>query len=711
MYHILLLVQNISTLLIIISIFYTMRQTPSQVQKDMILLQMAILITNMSCTLEMKATDIGGAIVATKMGYLGRPITTFAMFFLIVDFARIKIKPQLRTICASVQVIYILIVFTFEKHGLYYKSVSFVDEGIFPHLVKVRGPLYPVFTGINILFCVGMIVACFVMARKAKSEEERNILSLFGCMVFFPIIGSVFYFANILNGYNVISLGYVLATFIFVILFKKYDVFGTVNVAWENVFKFIGAGLLVYDRFGRLIYQNEKAKEIDIADRANELYKSREYIYRGDNVYRVEKLLIGGDDSDGAFAYYIDNETDNYNYEEKLREEKKRADEASVAKTQFLANMSHDIRTPMNAILGLTSIATININNMDKVKECLEKIKTSGNHLIDLINEVLDINKIESGKFELVEDDFDIVKLVNQIEVMTKTLVEEREHTLSIDTEGVKTTWLRGDKSRLSQTLMNLVSNSIKYTNNGGLITIKINETNTGEDSSVYKIVVRDNGIGMSEEYMKTLFDPFTRAKDEKVYKTQGTGLGMTITKQFVELMNGTIDVKSSLGIGTTFTITVPIKHADESTRKDEDEAIDLTEVDLSDKRVLVVEDNETNAEVMKEFLKMTGVATEFARDGVEAIELINSVEDGYFDLIFMDGEMPRMNGYETAAKLRLMDRKYANTVPIIAVTGNAFSEDVKRAFESGMNAHIIKPVEYNKLYEVMKTYLFDNKQ
>ena len=253
---------------------------------------------------------------------------------------------------------------------------------------------------------------------------------------------------------------------------------------------------------------------------------------------------------------------------------------------------------------------------------------------------------------------------------------------------------------------MNLVSNAVKYTNNGGLITIKMSETKSGETENVYKIVVRDNGIGMSEEYLPTLFDPFTRAKDEVVYKAQGTGLGMSITKQFVELMGGTISVRSTLGIGTTFTIIVPMAVADEATRAISDKKLaDFSKVDLKGKKVLVVEDNEVNAEIMGELLKITGMEVEYARDGLIAVEKLEEAEDGYFDLIFMDVEMPRMNGYEATKNIRSMSREYAKNVPIIAVTGNAFSEDIKRALEAGMNAHITKPVEYNKLYEVLAEY------
>ena len=706
MYNIFMFIQNISILFTIGSIFYIMRQSPSKLQRDMLLLQCALLINIMSYTLEMTATNKEAAIVALKMGYVAKPIIFFVIFFVIVDFVRINVKSSIKTISAAIQVVFVIIIFTFEKHSLFYKSVEFVNEGLFPHLVKVRGPLYFIYITFVIGYSIGMVVVCIIKAKSISSRDDRKLLFAFAIIIALPIVGYGIYITNLSQGYNMNVLGMSIDSFIFTLIFSKYNVFGTVNVAWENVFKHIGAGLLVYDRFGGLIYQNDMAREMNIADKAAELYKSREYIYYKDGVFRVERLSINSEGNNLGFAYYIDNETDNYKYELLLKEEKTRAYEENVAKTRFLSSMSHDIRTPMNAILGLTDIAKMHIDDKERVEDSLNKINTSGKHLLDLINEVLDISKIESGKFELMKDDFDIVELFDDIGVMSKPLIDSKKHTLSIDTSGVEHSWVTGDKSRFSQVIMNLVSNAVKYTNNGGLITIKMSETKSGETENVYKIVVRDNGIGMSEEYLPTLFDPFTRAKDEVVYKAQGTGLGMSITKQFVELMGGTISVRSTLGIGTTFTIIVPMAVADEATRAISDKKLaDFSKVDLKGKKVLVVEDNEVNAEIMGELLKITGMEVEYARDGLIAVETLEEVEDGYFDLIFMDVEMPRMNGYEATKNIRSMSREYAKNVPIIAVTGNAFSEDIKRALEAGMNAHITKPVEYNKLYEVLAEY------
>lgn len=706
MYNFLLTLQNVSSVIIVLSMFYIMRQKPSHVQKDLVLFSSSLLIANMAYTLEMQAKTAEAAIVAVKLGYIGRPIIVFTMLFIIIDIVQIPIKPILRTLIALVQIAFIFVVYTFDKHNLFYTNVKFVNEGMFPHLVKEHGPLYYVFITLSVCYSIGMVIICMRHAKRIKSQKDREMLLIFIFLILVPNIGFFLHILNLTRGYNGTNLGYSVGALGFLYIFIRYDVFETVNVAWENVFNFIGAGLLVYDHFGNLLYENEMAKEIGVSDRVDELYKSREYIFHEDKVYRVAKLPILRDGVNMGYAYYIDNETDNYHYESLLKEEKKRADDANIQKTQFLSSMSHDIRTPMNAILGLSDIAKLHIDDKGRVIDSLNKINTSGRNLLELINEVLDMNKIESGTLELIYEDFDIVDMANEIQVMSKALVDAKSHTLTIDTKGVLHPWINGDRSRLSQIIMNLVSNSVKYTNNGGLIIVKIEETNCVDNNVSFKIIVRDNGIGISEEYLPTLFDPYTRAKDDVVSKAQGTGLGMSITKQFVEMMGGNISVKSTYGVGTTMEINVAFSLGEENGKKIGGIVLsDFSNVDYSDRRVLVAEDNPVNAEIISEFLTMAKINVEYAKDGQEAVSKIESVPDGYYDIIFMDGKMPRLDGYEATKCIRSMDRDYAKNVPIIAVTANAFSEDINYALSVGMNAHLAKPIAYDKLYEILSEY------
>lgn len=517
------------------------------------------------------------------------------------------------------------------------------------------------------------------------------------------------------------------------------------------------------------------------------------------------------------------------------------ASRANSAKTDFLSKMSHDIRTPMNAIIGMTAIATAHIDDKERVQDSLGKIEVSSKHLLSLINEVLDMSKIESGKIKLSEDKFNLAQLIDNLLDICKLEIKQKNHNLKVNIKRIWHEDVIGDSMRIQQVFVNVMSNAVKYTEDGGeiVITISENETNQ-EEYGCYEFIFEDNGIGMSPEFMEHIFEPFTRAENDSVNKIQGTGLGMAITKNIVQMMNGTIDVESKIGKGTKFTLTIFLKvqkvkmeSADElkglralvagedidargctcaileemgmlcdsagsneealtniiaahETGKDyfvvvldgenEKEVIRITkdvrqkvdlevprilissydwsemeldaraagadefvckplfqsrltraiknlikgeeketvqnplemiqEMDYSDKKVLLVEDNELNREIAVAFLEMTGIQVEEAFDGKEAVNKFIESPPRYYDLIFMDIQMPIMNGYEATSAIRSLDRWDAKRIPIIAMTANAFVEDVQAAESVGMNEHMAKPIDIARLSDILKRWL-----
>ena len=524
-----------------------------------------------------------------------------------------------------------------------------------------------------------------------------------------------------------------------------------------------------------------------------------------------------------------------------LKEAYQAAENANRAKTEFLSNMSHDIRTPMNAVIGLTAIAGANINNQDKVVECLGKITKSSRHLLGLINEVLDMARIESGKMSLVEEDFSLPELVDNLLTLTKPAIDEHKHNLEVQIEHIEHEAVCGDSLRIQQVFVNLMGNAIKYTPDGGDITFSIKEKPNGfSELGCYEFSFTDNGIGMTPEFQKIMFEPFSRADDHRTTKVQGTGLGMAITKNIVNLMNGSIAVNSAPNQGTKITVTIylklqenekgqekelmdlPVLVVDDdktccestvATLKDigiagewvqsgkeavercrarhetccdyfavildwkmpgmdgietarrireqvgqevpiiiltsfefseieeqarqagvnafiakplfrsrltatlrkfrsgkKDESVkncleDFAKSDYSDKRILLVEDNELNREIASEILGMTGVTVEMAENGKIAVDKVMESPENRYDLIFMDIQMPIMNGYEATAAIRALPGRRGK-VPIIAMTANAFAEDVQLAKNTGMNEHIAKPLELAKLFDVLKQWL-----
>ena len=524
-----------------------------------------------------------------------------------------------------------------------------------------------------------------------------------------------------------------------------------------------------------------------------------------------------------------------------LKDAYRAAENASRAKTEFLSNMSHDIRTPMNAIVGLTAIAGANIESQDRVVECLGKITKSSRHLLGLINEVLDMARIESGRMSLAEEDFSLPELVDNLLTLAKPAIDEHHHQLEVHVEHIEHEAVCGDSLRIQQVFVNLMSNAVKYTPDGGNITLTIKEKPNGfSELGCYEFSIEDNGIGMTPEFQKIMFEPFSRADDHRTTKVQGTGLGMAIARNIVNLMNGDIQVESAPNKGTKITVTVYLK-LQENEKEQEKELLDLpvlvvdddktccestvatlqeigiagewvltgkeavercatrhktgrdyfavildwkmpemdgiatarrirecvgedvtiiilTSFDFSEieeearavgvnafmakplfrsrltatlrqftsgkkeknarnyledfakenyagKRILLVEDNALNREIATEIIGMTGVTIDSAENGKIAVEKVMEAPEKWYDLIFMDIQMPIMNGYEATAAIRALAGSRGK-VPIIAMTANAFAEDVQLAKNTGMNEHIAKPLDLNKLNDVLKQWL-----
>ncbi|MCM1170546.1 MAG: response regulator [Clostridium sp.] len=543
-------------------------------------------------------------------------------------------------------------------------------------------------------------------------------------------------------------------------------------------------------------------------------------------------------------AQYIDEQKQReFVQQEALMAAYESATKANLAKTNFLANMSHDIRTPMNAIIGMTAIAATNIDNKERVADCLAKITVSSKHLLGLINEVLDMSKIESGKLSLNDDAFSIPDVVDHLLTMMKPQIDAKGHELKVTIKGISHERVIGDSQRLEQVFTNLMSNAVKYTPDGGKIELIISEKPINKPNlGCYEFVFSDNGIGMDEEFQKHFFEPFTRAEDSRINKIQGTGLGMAITKNVVEMMNGSIKLESRVDEGTRITVTVILKLQDDNENFSYKEFIDLPILvaddddiacemacmvlselgmkgewvlsgkeaveqvvqrhendddyfavildwkmpdmdgiettrqirkrvgkdvpiiiistydwsdielearaaganafiskplfksrmayvfstlmkcemreedkktlesiirnDFSGKRALLVEDNELNTEIAMEILKMAGLEVDHAKNGKEALDIMTAIEDDYYDIIFMDIQMPVMNGYDAARAIRSLPREYTMRVPIVAMTANAFNEDIQAAKNAGMNQHVSKPINFQQLMDTLNKWV-----
>lgn len=407
----------------------------------------------------------------------------------------------------------------------------------------------------------------------------------------------------------------------------------------------------------------------------------------------------------------VDQQTrENIQKREILEDALAQANKASAAKTSFLSNMSHDIRTPMNAIVGFTSLAKSRIDQPEKVLEYLDKINSSSNHLLNLINDILDMSHIESGKVTLDEQPCDLRELMDDLHSIVQAEANEHQLYFSVDVKGVKHASVYCDRLRLNQILLNLIGNALKFTDPGGDVEVRVSEFGTPRNGyGYYKFTVSDTGIGMSPEFVDHIFDPFERERTSTISGIQGTGLGMAITKNLVDMMRGSIEVVSTKGAGSTFTVdlTFRIDTESEEHRREKETTPHLhPDHELQGARLLLVDDNALNREIAITLLEDEGFEVEYAVDGQDAIDKLKEKGAGYYRLVLMDIQMPVMNGYEAAQAIRAFDDAALAEIPIFAMTADAFEEDRRRALRSGMNGHLIKPIQMDKLLEALDQML-----
>jgi signal transduction histidine kinase len=385
-----------------------------------------------------------------------------------------------------------------------------------------------------------------------------------------------------------------------------------------------------------------------------------------------------------------------------LEEEKKRAESANNAKSEFLSHMSHDIRTPINGIMGMTEIAMKNAENPNKIKDCLAKIDASSHHLLSLINDVLDMSRIESGKVKINHKSFDIrMTIDNCASIINSQLISSKLKFIR-EFEDFKNTRVIGDELHLRQILINILGNAVKFTPEGGRIYFRARELSGGKGKSVYHFEIEDSGIGMSEKFLEHIWDAFSQENVENQKSNRGTGLGMTITKEFVDMLGGRISVQSTLNVGTKFVVEIPLEIDEKKVEKHENKK---TGTNLDGMKILLVEDNELNTEIATCILEDAGATVATAENGKIAVDMFANSEKGTYDAILMDIMMPVMNGLDATKAIRKLGREDAQTIPIFAMTANAYEEDIKQTKEAGMNKHFSKPIDVNEVLKVLFEY------
>ena len=466
---------------------------------------------------------------------------------------------------------------------------------------------------------------------------------------------------------------------------------------------------LIYDNYMLPEYRQGYLEftDLDTISERFETHKILRYIYRNKNKQWIAvSAIVQNRDENGKLTdiqFLTHDVTDQrereLQQEDALRIALASSEHANKAKTAFLNNMSHDIRTPMNAIIGFTALAASHMDQPDLVKDYLTKIGTSSKHLLSLINDVLDMSRIESGIVKIEENEVCIPDVLHDLKTIIQGNIQAKQQNLYIETQDVVHENVITDRLRLNQILLNIVSNAIKFTPTGGTVNIRVTEKTCNlKDFTTFEFRIKDNGIGMSEEFQTHVFDAFSREQTSTKSGIEGTGLGMAVTRNIVDMMGGTISLTSKGGKGTEFVVTLNFKIRKVLTMPMDikEEPLQQTEREnrYSGKKVLIVEDNELNREIATALLEEIGISVDSVEDGTDAVERMNEVDDDRYDLIFMDIQMPKMDGYMATREIRTLKNNKKANIPIIAMTANAFEEDKKKAFQAGMNAHIAKPID-----------------
>jgi signal transduction histidine kinase/ABC-type amino acid transport substrate-binding protein/BarA-like signal transduction histidine kinase len=612
----------------------------------------------------------------------------------------------------------------FSSKSIQYISNSLHNVTLLEYLQLHPGSALLLFVIVLVLVIVIMVLVFFNIQRAKKKESERQIRQYEQMLI--TTVSDTY------KGMRRVDMETQNAEYFY---FKNGQIEKTDLGDWtlwlQNQAQYIHPE--DYEKVEKLLCI-ENLLKLEEGTSARQDYRSRtqndKELYR---VYTTTVSVMRVDKKRVAILATMDNTAavENELHQKKLIEDAlQQAEQANRAKTTFLSNMSHDIRTPMNAIIGFSTLAKNHIDQRERVEDYLNKISAASNHLLSLINDVLDMSRIESGRMNLEETQCNLVEMMNNLSSVTIFDRKEKALNFSMDTTGVADAVVYCDRLRLNQVLLNLLGNAIKFTERGGSIWLKVTEQ-PGSVKALgrYEFCVKDTGIGMSEDFIAHVFEPFERERTSTVSGIQGTGLGMSITKNIVEMMGGTISVTSRKGEGSEFIVVLPLKKAErqeaqlgtpcepkeaggalitEGTPMQGTEAA-AERTHIQGQRVLLVEDNALNREIAADILDEAGLIVEEAGDGQAAVELLLQKGAGYYRLVLMDIQMPVMDGYTATRTIRGFENPALANIPVIAMTANAFEEDQKKAMEAGMNAHIAKPVDVEKLLDTLERILKDN--
>ncbi|MCM1542831.1 MAG: response regulator [Blautia sp.] len=701
-------IQVVGITVLLIEILYILQQRASWMQVNLLVIVIATLVNFIGYLFEIQASSKEMALQAVKFLYLGKPYIILATFLFVMRFYDIHIPRWAKYILCSLHIGISLLVFTCDRHSLFYSSIDYTQEGYFPHLVLGHSPIYKIYSGLVLVYLLILLVVGIRRYSGTTGIREKKQVLYLTAIVIVSGIGFVVYFSGITKGYDATLPAYLISTLLLLVIMLRYNLLDTMDLAKEHVIDEFTDGLLVLNKYHQLIYANPQIRVIypdfgkenqdAIIEKLESLCQDKKQLSLNRRVYEVhEKSIVKGSAFYGKLLVVRDI-TEIYEYTIQL-------ENANQAKTDFLARMSHEIRTPINAVLGMNEMILRESGEEETKKYALD-IRASANTLLALINDILDTAKIESGKLEIIPVEYALDSLLNDIVNMIYVKAKDKNLAFLLKVEETIPNQLFGDDVRIRQVLINLLNNAVKYTEKGS-VTLEVSAAAEGSEADLH-FSVRDTGIGIKEEDMPKLYAAFERIEEERNRHVEGTGLGMNIVVDLLNLMGSSLKVESEYGKGTVFSFSLrqavvgdqPIGNFEERSRNLYQEEHYTASFVAPDVRVLVVDDNEMNRRVFRGLLKQTQVQITEAASGYECMDLVRAER---FDIIFMDHMMPEMDGVETLHRMRQFPDNQCMDVPVVILTANAIVGAKEKYLEEGFDDYLSKPIQGGRLEALLK--------
>lgn len=718
MYSVLLTMQYVGILIVLLEIICILWRKSTRLQTILLIVLMSTLVNFVGYLFEMQAKTQQVALQAVKFIYLGKPFIILFIFIFFLERMEIKTPKFLYPTLGILHMVVSGLVITCEHHSLYYSSISYDTEtGLFPHLVFGHSAFYMAYHILILSYFVFMFAMGIKKLRSAKSKNERLQIVYLTVISMVSVIGLLVFFSGISGGYDTTIPAYLIATLLLLVLITRYDLLDTLSLVKERVMDELTEGLLVIDQNENMLYANAKVEMLfsqlkqgdseSAKEQLHDLCMSDRKLVFENNIYEIyEKEIVKNDRYYGKM-FVVRDVTESYNHEIELEKQTEIARKANRAKSDFLAKMSHEIRTPINAVLGMNEMI-LRESGEEAIKHYAMDVQSAANTLLSLINDILDTSKIESGKMQIIPIQYELDSLLNDLVTMIYTKVREKSLELEVKVDENLPNGLVGDDVRIRQILVNLMNNSVKYTEKGK-VTLDVSGYKRGNGLQMH-FEIRDTGIGIKEEDLPKLFAAFERIEESKNRNIEGTGLGMNIVFDLLKMMGSELKVSSKYGEGTVFSFDLeqqifndePIGDFMERCKEMYKTYTYETLFVAPQAKILLVDDNDVNRRVFCNLLKQTKIMIDDVDSGFACLE---KVEQQYYDLIFMDHMMPDMDGVETLHRMWESEHKCKET-PVIILTANAVAGAKERYLKEGFTDFLSKPINSQKLEHMLQRYL-----